>query len=365
MWNLCAGLTAAALIVSTAAALADDNTGVCVTLESQLAQIDRGPAPGQDPHQYDEPIARQQDQIDRATDEAHQAGCMGGFLFFRRDPAPECGGLMASISKMQANMQRLLQAQIAVGGGDSFALGQRRDELLRQLSYNRCAAAGQPTGPVVEDSGGSFLRQLFGGGVFQPQAPDASAYGTYRTLCVRTCDGYYFPISFSTVPGQFNTDAATCQQMCPGAEVSLYTYRNPGGDVSQMVSLDGQPYTALPAAFKYRSSYDKACTCHAAAPASIAAGGPVNFTEFPTDGSALYGINPPPLGAPATTAAAPPAPHLRPRDPDEDPTTVDDRAVGLVPAPVTKMTEPAAQTASDAPRKVRIVGPNYYYGQQN
>jgi hypothetical protein len=27
-----------------------------------------------------------------------------------------------------------------------------------------------------------------------------AASGTYRTLCVRLCDGFYFPISFSTIP---------------------------------------------------------------------------------------------------------------------------------------------------------------------
>ena len=32
--------------------------------------------------------------------------------------------------------------------------------------------------------------------------------GTYHTVCVRTCDGYYFPISYSTVPSHFADDAA-------------------------------------------------------------------------------------------------------------------------------------------------------------
>jgi hypothetical protein len=333
MRNFCAGLLAAALLMSTAAH-ADDNTGVCVALEAQLAQLDRGPPPGQDPHQYDEPIARQQDQLDRATDQAHDAGCMGGFLFFRPRPQASCGALMAAIGKMQANLRRLEQAQARLGG-DDYAGGQQRNDLLRQLAYNRCAAAPQVGGePVVEDSGGGFLRDLFGGSIFQPQQPNVggTGYGTYRTLCVRTCDGYYFPISFSTVPSQFGTDAATCQAMCPGAEAQLYTYRNPGGDVSQMVSLSGQPYSALPTAFRYRSIYDKACTCHGAAPATIAAGGRPAFTQFPADGSALSSPDVPPLGSPEPAAKAPP---------------------------------PATASAEDGSKKVRIVGPNYYYGQQN
>jgi hypothetical protein len=366
MRNFCAGLLAVALLASTAA-YADNNTGVCVALEAQLAQLDRGPVPGQDPRQYEEPIAQQQGQLDQATDQAHSAGCIGGFLFFKPRPDPSCGRLMAAIAKMQANLQRLQQAQAQLGG-DSYAAGQQRNALLRQLADNRCAAAGgiPGQGPIVRDEGGNFLRDLFGGNIFQPDVPDnasGTGYGTYRTLCVRTCDGYYFPLSFSTVPSQFGTDAATCQSMCPGAEVELYTYRNPGEDVSQMVSLTGQPYSALPTAFKYRSTYDKACTCHSANQASIASGNPPVFTEFPVSGDGLSEANTPALGAPAPVVV-PPGPNLRPKDIGEDPATVADRAGGLVPGPVAKVS-PSTVKAGDDHKNVRIVGPNYYYGQQN
>ena len=86
---------------------------------------------------------------------------------------------------------------------------------------------------------------------------------------MRKCDGYYFPISFSTVPARFSADEQTCQSMCPGSDVALYIYRNPGEDVSQMVSLAGEPYSALPTAFRYRKEYDAACTCGAPAAAAL------------------------------------------------------------------------------------------------
>lgn len=353
MRNFCAGFLVAMLMVATAAQ-ADDNTGVCVALEAQLAQLDRGPAPGQDPRQYDEPIGRQQNQLDRATDAAHNAGCMGGFLFFRPRPEAKCGALMAAIAKMQANLQRLEQAQAQMGG-DTYATGQQRNDLVRQLGFNRCATSQDGGAPVVEDDGGNFLRDLFGGGAFQSRQPevDGAGYGTYRTLCVRTCDGYYFPLSFSTVPSQFGTDAATCQAMCPGTDAQLYTYRNPGGDVSEMVSLAGQPYSSLPTAFKYRTSYDKACTCHGAAPATIAAGDRRVFTEFPIDGSELTTPSIPPLGS----AAASPKPDSRPSDASAN--------RGQVSPPAAPASPPAPASDADASKKVRIVGPNYYYGQQN
>ena len=39
-------------------------------------------------------------------------------------------------------------------------------------------------------------------------------FATYRTLCVRLCDGYYFPVSFSTLPNHFQRDAELCQSRC-------------------------------------------------------------------------------------------------------------------------------------------------------
>ena len=87
--------------------------------------------------------------------------------------------------------------------------------------------------------------------------------GTYRTLCVRTCDGYYFPISYSTIPGKFAEDEALCRRMCPAAEVDLFSHRNPGEDVNRAVSLSGKPYTELPTAFSYRKQLNPACSCRA------------------------------------------------------------------------------------------------------
>jgi hypothetical protein len=80
-------------------------------------------------------------------------------------------------------------------------------------------------------------------------------------LCVRTCDGYYWPISFSTSASRFADDERVCQRMCPAAEVVLYSHRNPGEDVSQAVSISGRLYTELPNAFRYRKTYDPSCSC--------------------------------------------------------------------------------------------------------
>jgi len=83
-------------------------------------------------------------------------------------------------------------------------------------------------------------------------------------VCVRTCDGAYFPVSFATVSARFLDDEKTRKALCPATEANLYAYPNPGGDMNQAVSTTGQPYTALPTAFKFRAEFTPACSCKAA-----------------------------------------------------------------------------------------------------
>ena len=89
-------------------------------------------------------------------------------------------------------------------------------------------------------------------------------FATYRTLCVRLCDGYYFPVSFSTLPNHFQRDAELCQSQC-AAPAELYYHQNPGGAVEQMVSAGNQqPYTSLKSAWRYRKEFVQGCSCKAA-----------------------------------------------------------------------------------------------------
>jgi hypothetical protein len=88
----------------------------------------------------------------------------------------------------------------------------------------------------------------------------ADVAGTYRTLCVRTCDGYYFPLSFSIPRSGLARDADMCNASC-GGEARLFYHANPGGDVESMVDLTGRAYINLPTAFKYRQTLVDDCRC--------------------------------------------------------------------------------------------------------
>ena len=123
------------------------------------------------------------------------------------------------------------------------------------------------------DRRGSLFDQLFG--AFENDQNDGIAtrgeeftgyagYETMRTVCVRKVDGYYWPISYSTLVEYAGNDLSTCQAQCPGMDVDLYYYDNPGQEPEQMVNLQGMPYSSLPTAFAYRTSYDPANQLQAA-----------------------------------------------------------------------------------------------------
>jgi hypothetical protein len=90
--------------------------------------------------------------------------------------------------------------------------------------------------------------------------PGDEGVATYRTVCVRLCDGYYWPISFATTTDNFERDENVCTRSC-GSPAHLYYHLNPGGAPEEMLSLDGTPYTDLGNAFLYRSTYDPGCKC--------------------------------------------------------------------------------------------------------
>lgn len=93
-----------------------------------------------------------------------------------------------------------------------------------------------------------------------PEPRQTPQYRTYRTVCVRLCDGFYFPISFSATSDRFARDEAACTSSC-GSEARLFVYRNPGEEPEQMVDLRGQAYAKLKTAFLYRTTYNESCKC--------------------------------------------------------------------------------------------------------
>jgi hypothetical protein len=234
---------------------------VCMRLEAQLASVDRGnqdPARADQIRRLEDMAGRIQNDLDRATAQARRMGCenRGFFSLFSGQPQ-QCGPINNQIQQLRANLDRAL-GELERYQGNSADRESARRGILTALGQNDC-------GPQYRSfaNRGGFFENLFGPGSIISSGPaDPGSGNTFRTVCVRVCDGYYFPISYATIPGRFTDDEKTCQAMCPAAEVMLYTHRNPGEDMAQAVSVAGQrPYSELPNAFAYRKAFNAACSC--------------------------------------------------------------------------------------------------------
>ncbi len=94
----------------------------------------------------------------------------------------------------------------------------------------------------------------------RPAAPKARSYASYRTMCVRLCDGYYWPVNSGTRSSSVARDRNVCEQSCQ-SEAKLYIQYSLGADAGDMRDLSGKPYRKLKTAFLYRKSYDPQCKC--------------------------------------------------------------------------------------------------------
>jgi hypothetical protein len=236
--------------------------GICLQLEQRLAaEANKGSQSRDMLPKLDQELS----VADRAARQAQQLldrgdrgeGCFEYFLFSKtlkrtnecRQANSQLEGAKRRVAELDSQRQ-----QIASGGGRSF-----QDDIIRELARNNCgnkytlqannSGSGSSIWQDEEVSGGN-------GGQF-----GNLGYATYRTLCVRLCDGYYFPVSFSTLPQHFDRDADACQSKC-AAPVELYYHQNPGSDVEQAVShKTKQLYSSLKVAKLYRTKYLPGCSC--------------------------------------------------------------------------------------------------------
>ena len=282
-------------------------------------------------------------------------------------------GLGREIDSMKA--QRLSPARSAEG--------EQRQRILGAIDLNHCAekveaapvpiSAGeadqrpfrQPAYPPLDDEALRPLDRLdappplrlhdrrapgwsLPGSGFSGSAPG----GTVRTLCVRTCDGAFFPISSQATADDFARDAESCRQRCPGSPTALYYHSLETQEADEMVSAEtGAPYRDLPTAFAYklRDPQEKSsCGCQlnaASAPAQSEPGDPGKQGSS----SVLSIITPPQAAAPQKDAPAPAPQGAQPE---------------TAAAPVPGQTDDPTR-AYDPARKVRQVGPSFLPAQES
>ncbi len=253
-WLLAVAAAAAGFL---AAGQAFADSPECARLQAAIATAPRGGGAAAGAAE------RQRAELASTSAYAHSIGCDNQkFLFFGSEPPPQCGEVRGRIARMQANLADL-QARAGGGRGDLVA------------RYNaECVNA--PRGPA------NIFEALFGGGARQAainpdeippdqqqQMIDKSienekrgahvSAGSYA-VCVRTCDGSFFPVSYSGAGSRADSLEEVCRSLCPDADVQLYSFPF-GGTINQAVSSTGERYVDLPNALKFEQAYDSTCSC--------------------------------------------------------------------------------------------------------
>jgi hypothetical protein len=77
-----------------------------------------------------------------------------------------------------------------------------------------------------------------------------------RAVCVRLCDGSFFPLSAAN-----GDNEAACARQCPGAPTKVFFLASGSDQIDDAIAGDGQRYTALPVAFHYRLAVEHTCVC--------------------------------------------------------------------------------------------------------
>ena len=82
-----------------------------------------------------------------------------------------------------------------------------------------------------------------------------------RSMCVRLCDGYPFPLGAVRGPADMQTQTSMCENLCPGAPTQLFVMADGSEKLDDAVSANGKKYSALPVAWRHAATRDKTCSC--------------------------------------------------------------------------------------------------------
>lgn len=351
--GLLASLLAGLVLPGGASAQSGD---YCGQLEAQFLALGAGSRT--DPQQiarYDNAIASQQGELRKAEEQLRRAGC--GVA-----RAAVCSGLDATVERMRQNLADLQHTRQRLAS--SAGLQAERTRLAAAMRAEGCDGAARA------EAGADRAVATTASGSESNMSRMASAEGgTYRTLCVRMCDGFFFPISHSTPRSLFERDEKLCAARCPGTEVQLHFHRFPGEEPVDMVSVPtGRPYRDGDNAFRYRqASWDRPATCGCApergyevlaggegwtpwgVPEADAAAGDdrVVAATTQTSGSFLIQEERSPVQVPTQEAEEAPAEVIAPMA--EEVPAIDETT--------TAAERPRVATAQDRP--VRVVGPTF------
>ncbi len=250
---------------------------VCERLRSKLNNATETIGNTQSARKYATAISQQNQQIRKLRSDLSRMHCAAGnssVVVFGADNTQSCGKLTKVLSKMEKNLQVLRSRKDTLVKKSLSTSARKR--ILASLEANGCndliTAAPKKREKAVTNYASRDVtdEQVKGSGSVTRYALStlggANGGGHLQTVCVRTCDGAFFPISSSSKPQQFARDAQVCSMMCPGMTTQLFYHSVSSEESNQMIStIDGTPYIDMPFAYKYRNSPaggTKSCSCN-------------------------------------------------------------------------------------------------------
>ena len=343
----------------------------CRQLENALRQFDRNGDFRQ--MQGNSGAARQlQRDVQDAESQYIREGCNDAAKAGRPLTA-QCQQIARVVLRLRDEFSKVSQS---VDTGNAVA--QQREAILQEMARFGCNAGSSATfsqdrQSVFDRVFGSTSEGDFTNGDFIDGGDywGYQGYNTVRTVCVRLSDGYFWPISYSTLPDYIGNDAQQCQAACPNTSVDLYFYDNPGQEPEQMRNMSGSPYTSLPTAFAYRNQFDRSASCKvtpqadgavkvtASADGASRAVLDINGMSIPLPLRDPRGVAPVQAAQPVEQVAAValvdvPLPRRRPAGPGE---------VAVSPTASATPAEADLRIVHFGNKAVRVVGPDTPYAQ--
>ncbi|MBL0372747.1 DUF2865 domain-containing protein [Rhizobium sp. KVB221] len=270
--------TALAMIAVSFFGSAAQASEVCDQLGFELANLSQSMDAVGEARKYARAIAEQRGSIRELDHAMRQAGCTNGSMIIIGGPnEPECSAFEAKKTRMERNLQILDAKRLSLLADNPSGL--KRQRLVAALDDNRCNEQpvlvstpdnGQPFESLVKDGPGGTetiripsTEPVYGEDQFIDLG-GAAINGSYRTMCVRTCDGAYFPVSSHASTLNFRRDAQVCSMMCPGTETELFYHSIRSESDGMRSAMTGQSYVDLPNAYRFRTKGpddDRQCGC--------------------------------------------------------------------------------------------------------
>ncbi len=237
---------------------------MCNAIRAELASLPRDTTGG-NPRE----ASRLRSEIANARNAMRANGCDQPRGFFGLGSAPAvCAPLAAQAQQMEARLRQVEPMD---------ANAPRRAQLLAAFQRYGCDSAQQVQQRGViyaQPQQQGLFERLFGpsGGVEQrresfveidgdleAELKEKARLGGRTPVCVRTCDGFFFPVNFEGLSAR-DEHGQVCNALCPGAE-TMVMYMRLGAEIDTAATRDGQAYASFPFALKYRESRDSACFC--------------------------------------------------------------------------------------------------------